>query len=523
MRELHEFAKDSPFDDRPWLLLGKGPTFARRGDFDLSDYQVLTLNHAVLEAEADIAHIIDVDVVHDCEAVLVDRCRFVVMPRVPHVGGRVGFARLEDYFRASPALRQLEDEGRLIWYNAETGPSIGGAPKVEVRFFGSEAALGVCAALGAATVRSLGVDGGTAYASAFGGLESLTRLSNGQPSFDQQFAELRRISRRHGLDYRPLIEPVRVFVGASRAESVPYRVLAHSIHERASVPVRVESLDQVTSPMPKTRENRPRTAFSFARFHIPELCDFSGRAIYLDSDMVVLGDIAELDDYDIDGAVACTRQETPSAWLSNEWFKPGRQFSVMLLDCGRLDWRISEIVDRLDAGDLDYQSLLFDLTIVDSEEIDDGLDPRWNSLEQLEADTRLVHYTVVPTQPWKDATNPLGHLWFDEYRRAVAAGAVPRAEVEALVASGQGRAELLDVFDELPFKASTPARNVAEVALRATIEELDRLQARSVRWAVRRQVARANPLLRRVRAKAPSSRALRFLERSADRAKRTLR
>ena len=116
----------------------------------------------------------------------------------------------------------------MIWYNAETGPRIGPSPKIEVRYFSSEAALGVLGVLGATTVRSLGVDGGTAYAKSFSDLAGSTLLSNGQPSFDLQFGELRRISRRFGIDYRPLVEPFRVFVGAGPDETVPYRVLAHS-------------------------------------------------------------------------------------------------------------------------------------------------------------------------------------------------------------------------------------------------------------------------------------------------------
>ena len=36
MIELHEWIARSAFTDRPWLILGKGPTYQRRGEFDLA-------------------------------------------------------------------------------------------------------------------------------------------------------------------------------------------------------------------------------------------------------------------------------------------------------------------------------------------------------------------------------------------------------------------------------------------------------------------------------------------------------
>ena len=53
--------------------------------------------------------------------------------------------------------------------------------------------------------------------------------------------------------------------------------------------------------MPLAVENRPRTPFSFQRFLIPELCGYSGKAIYLDADMQVFRDIRELWNYDFSG------------------------------------------------------------------------------------------------------------------------------------------------------------------------------------------------------------------------------
>jgi len=184
-----------------------------------------------------------------------------------------------------------------------------------------------------------------------------------------------------------------------------------------------------------------------------------------------------------------------------------------------------EVVVRVRATSLNYRDLLFKLSIVEPDRIDDTLDPSWNCLERYDATTKLLHYTVVPTQPWKVEDHPLGDLWLSEFQTAVAAGAVPRAEVESLVRSGRSRRDLLRVFDAVPStERARPARNVAEVALEAALDELARCRSRSVRWRARRQLARFSSTLRRLRAAAPpSSRLVRQADRVADYAKRALR
>jgi hypothetical protein len=477
---------------KPWMILGKGPSFAERDKQPLHEFHLLTLNHSIRDVHAKIAHIVDIDVVHDCEDILVERCDYLVMPRYPNVQGRSGFAALEEYFPASAALRTLDADGRLVWYNISTAHTkVGSSPVIPARYFGSEPALALLGEIGCTTVRSLGIDGGTGYASSFAGDAALTHLANGQPSFDMQFGELRSIAARYGLDYRPQVEPFRVFVGTTPAEMVAFRVLAHSIHRHSSIPVTVEPLTSVRSPRPRDKANQPRTNFSFARFHIPDLCGHRGRALYVDSDMLVFGDIAELAAHSLDGAwLACTTQGTPEAWEDNSAFTPGRQFSVMLLDCSQLKWDIAEIVGQLDDGVLTYERLMFDMAIVPDDLIADDLPTAWNSLEQLDEATKLLHYTVVPSQPWVSTKNPLRDVWLDAFRDAVADRAVPRAEVERLVTAG-GRPDLLEIFDQVWTPPAPAFRNVAEVALTATRRELEALQARRVRrkvWRITRHL-----------------------------------
>ena len=436
MIELREWIRSSSFDAKPWLLLGKGPTFSQRNDYPLDDFNVMGLNDVVAEQPVDVAHIIDVDVVQKTADALASNCKFLVMPRRPHAKFRPAERRLEDYFTDMPMLRELDEQGKLVWYNASTSAPIGDSPQIGVRFFSSEAAMNILGEMGVKKVRTLGIDGGTEYGKEF---SDLTALENTRPSFDAQFREIEDIVAKWGMDYDPLIEPMRVFCGLDESQIVAARVLEHSIRKHASRPVRFYPMLNVPTPVPKDPKNRGRTGFSFSRFHIPKLAGYRGRGLYVDADMQVFGDMAELWEIPFDGAkVMCTRQdEPPEQWKDSSWFHPGRQLSVMMLDCERLDWDVEEIVGGLDKGRYDYQQLMFDLCIVDPSEINDNLPPEWNHLEHYEpGKTKLLHYTVVPTQPWKNDKNALKEVWEPEFNEARAAGVVHPQEALRLARRG---------------------------------------------------------------------------------------
>ncbi len=454
MIELMEWARTVQLPPRPWLVLGKGPTFSRRGEFDLGQYNLVSLNHVVREMKVHVAHMIDVDVVEACGPRLLEHCDWLLMPRRPHVNfdpSRV--LLLEDFVSAIPVLRELDARGRLVWYNLSSGPPVGDSPVIRASFFSSEAALNVLAAIGARTVRSLGVDGGRAYSPDFRDLEGKTRLAAGQPSFDLQFRKIAETVIEAGLDYAPLVEPLRIFVGTDRESMIATRVLEYSIRKHASRPVEVVPMLDLPVPMPRDEANRPRTGFSFSRFLIPGLCNYRGRALYLDADMQVFADVAELWDIPFGPhKVLCTNQpEPPAAWKNFSFFHPGRQMSVMMLDCSRLDWDIREIVRGLDEGKYDYRRLMFDLCVVPPDEIADALPPAWNHLEHFEpGKTRLLHYTVGPTQPWRNDENPLRGIWEECYREAVEAGAVLPEEVERDIAARYEKALKPSLADCLP-------------------------------------------------------------------------
>lgn len=519
MRALGDWIREAPerYRESPWLVLGKGPTFARRGELDLDRFCLLGLNHVVAQQRVDVAHLIDIDVVESVGEALLENADVVLMPRVPHVRLEPSLRRLEDFLPGLPVLRRLADEGRLIWYNAASShQDPPGSPTVSVRYFSSEAAFDVLGHLGVRDITTVGIDGGVSYSGSFAHLDNATRLANGQASFDLQFVQLERIARRWGITYRPAFEPLRVFVGCSEEELVPAHVLAHSIRQRSSIPVSVAPMSGLDLPMPAKRENCPRTAFSFARFAIPRLAGYHGRALYLDSDMLVFGDIAELDALEFgEATVLCTYQYAPEAWQDNASFKPGRQFSVMVLDCDRLRWDVEGIVRGLDAGAYSYAELMFDLCIVPPAQIADTVPTTWNHLEHKDDGTRNVHFTVVPTQPWRSYDNPLREVWLHGYREAMATGAVPVALVRAGVSRGILTPDLLDALELAPKPAPL---NPLALELDAVRQRLAALEESTVRRRVLRAGLRtATPVLERMRTQAPSHRVTQTAERAARR------
>jgi hypothetical protein len=231
--------------------------------------------------------------------------------------------------------------------------------------------------------------------------------------------------------------PIRVFVAATSAEWLPTRVLEFSIKETSALPVqlhRIASFER-TIPMPLELRNRPRTPFSFQRFLIPELCNYEGRAIYLDADMQLFTDIGALWNAPVDGYDLLTVREGTDG-------RKG-QFSVVLLDCERLQWRIESIVQGLDEGRYTYEQLMHEMCVASS--VGRTLDSGWNSLEKYEAGrTHLLHYTDMDTQPWVSLNNPLSYLWVGCLRRAVDAGFITKEALAREIAAGHVRPSLME-------------------------------------------------------------------------------
>src|SRR5690348_15336892 len=101
-------------------------------------------------------------------------------------------------------------------------------------------------------------------------------------------------------------EMVRIFIGSGEASALERKTLIYSLRKNSKRPLdiyvfngthnSIERNDEPPrlAPMSLRIKYQNFTEFSLYRWLIPQLCDFQGRAIFLDSDTICLGDIGEL-------------------------------------------------------------------------------------------------------------------------------------------------------------------------------------------------------------------------------------
>ncbi|GID05780.1 glycosyltransferase [Pseudomonas sp. 008] len=242
-------------------------------------------------------------------------------------------------------------------------------------------------------------------------------------------------------------EVIRVYVGVDRSQLLAVPVLEYSIKRHTTANVEVIPMLDLPVPEPLDPRNGQRTGFSFSRFCIPKLCGYKGKAIYMDADMLVFRDIRELWNIPFDGAKIVIQQEVKFAEASTD--KVGapktrkKQCAVMLLDCEKLDWEIETIVQEMDEGKYNYDQLMWELIILEEKYVKYGVPFEWNSLEHLDKDTRLIHYTDVYTQPWSACANKNAWPWFAEVRLMLKNGALTEAEIQKEIDLGYFRPSLI--------------------------------------------------------------------------------
>ena len=190
--------------ERKWLLLGKGPSFERRSDYDLTPFTTIAINHVVREMPVFAVSAVNFDVVTDCADAIYCSSKFLLMPRYPHTIQGKSPEVLESYFERIPVLQRLSDEKRLVWYNIDVDRQWPGSPPVPNGPFSVCILFNLLGVLGGHYVRTLGVDGGQAYGGSFADMANSTRLANGMPSYDLQFKAMMRAVSTYHLDYQPL-------------------------------------------------------------------------------------------------------------------------------------------------------------------------------------------------------------------------------------------------------------------------------------------------------------------------------
>ena len=111
---------------------------------------------------------------------------------------------------------------------------------------------------------------------------------------------------------------MQIYIGVDERQPVAFTALATSIMWRSSEPVSITPL--IIEQLPIKR--RGLTSFTYSRYLVPWLMGYKGTALFLDADMLVTGDIAELfsladPEYGVQVVKGSRRFEWPSLMLFN--------------------------------------------------------------------------------------------------------------------------------------------------------------------------------------------------------------
>ncbi len=141
----------------------------------------------------------------------------------------------------------------------------------------------------------------------------------------------------------------------------------------------------------KTWHYRSALSWAFLRLLPPRIMNYQGRAIVLDPDTLVLGEIYELLTRDMGSfrGLTCPPETVDPT-------KTSQQASVMLIDCKKVKWDLNTLLEGLVRREYDY----LDLMRLKLENNFGSFEQEWNHFDTLNDKTKLLHYTNTLTRPW---------------------------------------------------------------------------------------------------------------------------
>ncbi|MFO0947114.1 MAG: glycosyltransferase [Planctomycetota bacterium] len=214
----------------------------------------------------------------------------------------------------------------------------------------------------------------------------------------------------------------RIFIGWDSREAECADILRHSLIKHSSIPLDIRYLKIDELGLHRPRDPLQSTEFTYTRFLVPHLCNFEGKAVFMDCDMVCLGDIKELDDLDMTGLALRVVQHDykPEATSKMDGcvqtVYPRKNWSsLMLMNCSMLKLWTKEVVDTQTG------KFLHRFEGIPDEQIGE-IPKTWNTLDWMDENTKLIHYTSGG--PWFEQCkdHPYGEAWLrarDEYRASL--------------------------------------------------------------------------------------------------------
>jgi len=213
--------------------------------------------------------------------------------------------------------------------------------------------------------------------------------------------------------------PIPIFVGYDPREAIAYHTCINSIIRNSSRPVAIIPIALNLFKDYEETHTDGSNHFIYTRFLVPHLMQYSGWAIFIDGDMIVRGDIAELWDLQnsyMDVMVVkhdyTTRMPVKYLGAKNEDYPRKNWSSVILWNCNSFPNRrlTPEFVQKSTGSELHRFSWL------DDERIGE-LPKEWNWLPDEygpNANAKLLHYTLGTPCFHEFADTPQGDEWHRE-------------------------------------------------------------------------------------------------------------
>jgi len=212
---------------------------------------------------------------------------------------------------------------------------------------------------------------------------------------------------------------IPIFIGYDPREAIAFHVCSNSIIRHCSQPVSINPLALTILKDYKETHTDGSNHFIYTRFLVPYMMQFTGWAIFIDGDMIVRGDIAELwnlqnpyNDVMVVKHDYKTRMSEKYLGSKNEDYPRKNWSSVILWNCGSFPNRrlMPDFVQKATGAELHRFTWLEDERI--------GELPReWNWLPDEYGPNpaaKLLHYTLGTPCFHEFADTPQSEDWHRE-------------------------------------------------------------------------------------------------------------
>ena len=192
---------------------------------------------------------------------------------------------------------------------------------------------------------------------------------------------------------------INIFIGYDSKEKIAHHILSESILRHSTKPVAITPiyLPNIKDDFVRERNSLSSTEFSFSRFIIPHLMNYQGWALFMDCDMLMMADIAELwrlrdDKYAVQ---VCKhdyipKEETKFLGQVQTKYTKKNWSSFMLLNCKKCTTLTPDYVNKASGLELHQFKWL------ENEELIGSLPLEWNWLVgeyPYKKEIKSVHYT----------------------------------------------------------------------------------------------------------------------------------